>query len=285
MTLRRRVAASRYARAAALPFRAAQIGRYDGRLIADSTRWLFTSREVTNFTYDLTATNRSHLAWWVAGITGSSAADVRNYFDELTEDQGLANHIRLHTANSSRHRLADTTLRWHRYLGWYALVRALRPQHIVETGTDKGRGTLVFAAAVLRNGTGRVTTIDNNPDSGYLIKPPYDDVVTRVIGDSIGCIEALDHPVDFFLHDSLHTREHESREIAAITPMLSSDAVVLSDNAHSTDVLASWAEVNGWSFSYFQERPVGHWYPGAGIGLARNRSQEAFRESDLTPEV
>lgn len=269
MTLRRRIAASRYARAAAVPFRAAQIGRYDGRLIADSTKWLFTSKEVTNYTYDLTATNRCHLAWWVAGITCSSVADIRDYFAELTDDHDLADHIRLHTANSSRHRLADTTLRWHRYLGWYALVRALRPRHIVETGTDKGRGTLVFASALRRNGTGRVTTIDNNPDSGYLIKPPYDSVVTRVIGDSIGCIHALDRPVDFFLHDSLHTPEHESRELAAIAPMLSSAAVVLSDNAHSTEVLPSWAEATGWSFSYFQERPAHHWYPGAGIGLAR----------------
>lgn len=269
MTLRRRVAASRYARAAALPFRAAMVGRYDGRLIADSTKWLFASREVTNFTYELTDTNRCHLAWWVAGITGTSVAEVRDYFDELSGDQELADHIRHHTSTSSRHRLADTTLRWHRYLGWYALVRAVQPRHIVETGTDKGRGTLVFASALLRNGAGHVTTIDNNPDSGYLIKPPYDSVVTRVIGDSIGCIEALDQPVDFFLHDSLHTREHESAEFAAVTSTLSPGAMVLSDNAHSTDVLASWAETHGWSFSYFQERPVDHWYPGAGIGLAR----------------
>lgn len=269
MTLRSRIAESPFARAATLPLRAAQAGRYDAKLFADSARWLGTSREFTNFTYELTPINRGHLAWWVAGVTGASVKEVRTYFAELLGDEALAEHIRRYTRASARHRIADEELRWHRHLGWYALVRALGPQHIVETGTDKGRGTLVFASAVQRNGLGRVTTIDNNSASGYLIEPPYDAVVSRIVGDSLDVLRTFEEPVDFFLHDSLHTREHEAAEYDAIAPKLCENAIVMSDNAHGSDVLATWAENNGWFFSFFQERPDRHWYPGGGIGLAR----------------
>ena len=70
-------------------------------------------------------------------------------------------------------------------MGWYALVRALKPAHVVETGTDKGLGTVVLAAALRRNNRGQVTTIDTNPDSGYLIQGVYQPFVNRRMGDSL----------------------------------------------------------------------------------------------------
>lgn len=124
-------------------------------------------------------------------------------------------------------------------------------------------------AALLRNGTGRLTTFDVNPDSGYLISGKYADVVTRILGDSLKGLRDLDGPVEFFLHDSLHAVEHEWGELEAVAPILAPDALVLSDNAHVSDVLPRWAESTGRRFSYFQERPKDHWYPGGGIGVAR----------------
>ena len=43
--------------------------------------------------------------------------------------------------------------------------------------------------------------------------------------------------MDIFLHDSLHTFEHEAAELAAVGPRLTPNALVLSDNAHATDAL------------------------------------------------
>jgi hypothetical protein len=74
--------------------------------------------------------------------------------------------------------------------------------------------------------------------------------------------------VDIFLHDSLHTFEHEAAELAAIGPRLTPTALVLSDNAHATDALMRWAEQSGRQFSFFREQPAEHWYPGSGIGAA-----------------
>ncbi|MFL6153809.1 MAG: class I SAM-dependent methyltransferase, partial [Ornithinibacter sp.] len=180
----------------------------------------------------------------------------------------LRAHVRGVTAASSRRGLADRTVRFGRRVGWYALVRSLRPEHIVETGTDKGLGSVVLAAALLRNGTGRLTTLDVNEESGYLVTGRYGAVVDRVVGDSVHELSGMTDKVDLFLHDSLHTFEYETAEFGAVEPLLRPGAVVLSDNAHDSDALSTWAEATGRTFSFFDERPAGHWYPGDGIGAA-----------------
>jgi predicted O-methyltransferase YrrM len=233
----------------------------------DSVRWLIRSREHTNFTYHLESLNREHLAWFVASVADCPVAQVRAYFDEAESDGGLRSHILRRTALSDRRRLADCDIRPGRRLGWYALVRALRPEHVIETGTDKGLGTCLLAAAVLRNAVGRVTTIDVNPDSGYLIADQYAAVVDRRIGDSADVLRQLG-TADLFLHDSLHTRDHERAELEAVEPLLSPHALVLSDNAHNTTALSDWAEQTGRRFLFFGERPRDHWYPGDGIGAS-----------------
>jgi hypothetical protein len=263
--LRRRVAASRVAPLAALPVRLREVGRVNGRTMAESARWLVRSREHTNFTYDLTPRNLEHLAWFVSAVTGTPAQQVRGYINEICYDEDLRSHVSDLTARSERRGLADRTVRFGRRVGWYALVRCLRPEHVVETGTDKGLGSCVMAAALLRNRVGRLTTIDVNPESGYLIAGRYSEIVDRRIGDSISILGELGG-VDLLLHDSLHTLEHETAEYDALPP--SPSRLVLSDNAHACDALLRWAERNDRRFLFFAEQPTRHWYPGSGIGAA-----------------
>jgi Methyltransferase domain len=265
--VRRRVAASRAAPIAALPERLSAVARFDAHLLRESAIWLLRSREHTNYTYDLTPRNLEHLAWWVSTLTGVPVPQVRAVIAEAQSDAELHQHIRRGVEASPRRGLADKKVRLGRRLGWYALVRALRPDHVVETGTDKGHGSVVLAAALLRNGHGRLTTIDIHPDSGYLISDPYAEVAERIVGDSIAALGGV-RGVDIFLHDSLHTFEHEAAELAAVGPRLTPNALVLSDNAHATDALMRWAEQSGRQFSFFREQPTGHWYPGSGIGAA-----------------
>jgi hypothetical protein len=266
--IRRRLAASRVAPVVALPPRVGMVGRHNARLAAASVRWLIRSREHTNLTYDLTPLNHEHLAWFVAAIAGLPVSRIRGYLCEIDSDDALRAHVRAGTEASARRGIADPDARYGRRVGWYALVRALRPEHLVETGTDKGLGSCVLAAALLRNGAGRLTTIDINPESGYLISGRYSSVVDRRIGDSLETLAALDRPVDLFLHDSDHSAAYEGAEFRAISPHLADTAVVMSDNAHVTRELPLWAEKNGWNFLFFDERPAAHWYPGDGIGVA-----------------
>jgi hypothetical protein len=259
--------ASPLAPVAAFPFRFAATARAASRQIGAGTRWLFTSRENTNYTYDLTPRNREHLAWFVAGLAKIDVDEARGYLTEVETDSELAGHIARATRDSPRRWLADPTARFGRRVGWYALVRALKPANVVETGTDKGLGTVVLAAAIMRNGSGRLTTIDINPASGYLVTGEYAEVTDRIIGDGVETLKTLSD-VDFFIHDSDHSSEYEAREFEAITTHLSAGALVLSDNSHASDSLPNWAEKNHRHFQFFDERPARHWYGGAGIGAS-----------------
>lgn len=266
--IRRRVAASRMAPLAALPTRIGATARYDAAVLRESARWLVRSREHTNYTYDLQPLNLEHLAWFVSEVAGVPVAQVREYLDEIRNDDLLAEHVRRLTRDSGRRGLADQDIRYARRVGWYALVRATRPNFVVETGTDKGLGSVVLAAALIKNGQGQLVTIDMNPDAGYLIAGPYADVATLDIGDSIEWLNNCPQSIDFFIHDSCHTREHERAEFAAVESALAPGAVALSDNSHVTSVLPAWAESTGRRFLFFGERPRDHWYPGSGIGVA-----------------
>lgn len=237
-------------------------------MVGRSVHWLVRSKEHTNFTYDLTPRNRDHLAWWVADITGVHFGRARDFISELEADDELRRHVRSETARSDRRGLADPEVRFGRRAGWYALLRATQPEHVVETGTDKGLGTCVMAAALLQNGHGRLTTIDTNPDSGYLVTGRYRTVTERVIGDSIEVLSSGHTDVDMFLHDSLHTYPHEVAELEAVSGRLRPGSTILSDNAHDSDALADWAEATGRRFSYFREEPENHWLAGEGIGAA-----------------
>jgi predicted O-methyltransferase YrrM len=271
--LRRAVARTPLAPVAAFPKRLARVARHDARLLTVSARWLFTSREHHNYTYDLTNLSREHLAWFVSVVCQVPVAQVREHFDELESDHELRTHIETTTAQSARRGLADRTVRYARRIGWYAMVRALKPGHLVETGVDKGLGTCVLAAALLRNAgdgqPGRVTSLDINPEAGYLAQEkPWSTVVDLVIGSSVASIGGLHRPVDMFLHDSDHSVEHERRELQAVEPKLADGALLITDNAAKTDVLARYAERSGRRFLAYQEQPARHWFPGDGIGVA-----------------
>ncbi|MEH0970564.1 class I SAM-dependent methyltransferase [Micromonospora sp. CPCC 205546] len=271
--LRRAIARTRLAPVAAFPKRLARVVRHDAKVLRTSARWLVTSREHHNYTYELTKLSRHHLAWFVSVVCDVPVKQVRAYFAEIESDDALRGHIESATATAARRGLADRQVRYARRIGWYAIVRATKPSHVVETGVDKGLGSCVLAAALLRNAAdghpGRVTSLDINPEAGYLARTaPWSEVVDLVIGDSIASIAALDRPVDLFLHDSDHSRAHEKREFEAVEGKLAPGAVLLTDNVTATNVLAEHAERTGRRFLAYRETPANHWYPGDGIGVA-----------------
>src|SRR5262245_55720643 len=268
--LRRRIATSPIARAAAFPLRTIIVARYDAHLIGQSAGWLVHDREMHNFAYDLDPLNRDQLGWFASAVTGAEIGQVRAWMRELEEDNYLAEQLTKRLSSNPRRGICAKQPHWARRLGWYLFVRAARPQHIVETGTHLGLGSCVIAAALLRNGRGRLTTIDIDPDAGYLIGEPWASVTDLRIGSSIDLLAEL-RDVDMFLHDSLHTYDYETKELTALEPNLRPEAIILSDNAHESPALSNWAERSGRHYLFFKEQPLDHWWPGDGIGVAWGR--------------
>lgn len=244
---------------------------YSGRLVK-IFEWLFDSNETTNFTYDLTEKSKSYLISTVSMVTGKTYADIAEYVHELENDIDLKSHIERQIAASPLAVISDSTARYGRRIGWYAVARAMKPRVIVETGIDKGLGCCVLSAALLKNKAegfpGYYYGTDLNPQAGFLYTGAYRTVGEILYGDSIQSLLALDKKIDLFINDSDHSAEYEAQEYQTIHTKLADGAVLLGDNAHVTNKLLEYARATGRSFLYYAEEPLDHWYPGAGVGFA-----------------
>ena len=240
------------------------------------SRWLLTSRETTNFTYDLEEHNRLYLASMLSDILNVNFSTIETYITEIESNDRLKRHIADMTANSDLAFMADAQVRFGRRIGWYATARALKPRVIVETGVDKGLGSCILTAALRKNKEegfdGKYYGTDINPEAGYLLRGDYAELGRILYGDSLQSLAKLEDEIDMFINDSDHSAEYEYQEYLTVFDKLSSHAIVLGDNSHCSDSLLKFSLETGRHFIFFQEKPLRHWYPGAGIGISFNRS-------------
>ena len=129
---------------------------------------------------------------------------------------------------------------------FYGLLREVRPDLVVETGTATGSMTAIELAALEKNGGGRLISIDlpasagaltmdstvAEDDTGFFIPPEYRPMWKYRKGDAKLLVPRVlaDEAVDVFIHDSLHTRSHMIFEYAVARALLRPGALILSDD-------------------------------------------------------
>ena len=250
------------------------LGYFVGPL-SNLIKWLFWSKEITNYSYDIEENNKKYLSSLIADILNVEFDTVMTYIREIEKDTELKQHIEDVTANSSLSFLADKEVKYGRRVGWYAFARALKPNIIIETGVEKGLGACVLAAALKRNKEegyeGKYFGTDNDITAGYLFSGDYADYGSILYGDSIESLTKFDGTIDLFINDSDHSEEYEADEYNTIANKLSEHAIVLGDNSHVTNKLLNFSLKTNRHFIFFQEKPSEHWHPGAGIGISFNR--------------
>jgi Methyltransferase domain len=139
----------------------------------------------------------------------------------------------------------------------YGIVRALRPEYVIETGVAAGVSNAFLNAALIENGRGQLLSIELPPEcrerlqqDGVVFSWPKQGVAWAVpveIRTKIGrrnelilgdvrqvlpiLVRQLPH-VDVFFHDDLHTPEHMKWEYDLVWPHLAPGAVLISDDAN-----------------------------------------------------
>lgn len=185
-------------------------GPYAARQLGQMLTWVFTSKEYYNHSYHLTALNQSYLANYISVVSGHDLETIEKYISELATDEALRTVLEQCTRRSRDFHNCDIEPRYGRRLGWYALVRATKPRIVVETGVDRGLGTVVIAAALKRNAAegfpGVVYATDIIKDCGHLMAKPYQAFSKILIGDSVTLLQALHMPVDIFCTTATMTR-------------------------------------------------------------------------------
>lgn len=126
----------------------------------------------------------------------------------------------------------------------YSLVRAGKPETIVEFGMSFGISALHLASAVRDNGSGRVLTTEISETKIAAAKQTFadtglDDLITVLEGDALTTLADLDGPVDFVLLDGW--KELYLPVIELLESKLSPGALVVADNA-STEAIGPYLE-------------------------------------------
>ena len=147
-----------------------------------AVRYLVAGDETSNFTYEIA--NRDELADVVARALDAPAAAMREYIAELDGDDEFARDLEARLRRRKGH---EPRVYFGRRIGWYALVRWLKPRLVVETGTADGLGSAALARALHRNEaegvSGQLLTFDIDPNAGWLLGEQAPRGARIVIGD------------------------------------------------------------------------------------------------------
>lgn len=236
-------------------------------------KWMFTSNEDTNYTYDLTQKNIQELIKLMEIIFPDySQEKISALIGEINDDLLFKNKLQQKISTSSYKDFSDKKIKFSKRIGWYLVTRILKPKVIVETGVDKGLGSMVLCKALEKNHEegylGKYYGTDINPNAGYLFEEPLTKYGTILYGDSIKSLNNLNEKVDLFINDSDHSSSYEYEEYQIIKNKISKYGIILGDNAHVTDKLLQFSLENQRHYLFFKEYPKNHWYPGGGIGIS-----------------
>jgi hypothetical protein len=190
---------------------------------------------------------------WIRHLSGATRDAVDAVLAESDELVPLEEHIRAAYRAAGRTNCAQIRAP----LELYALARLLRPSAVVELGVSSGVSSAHFLAALARNGTGRLHSIDLPTFQKHATLGPRESPVAVPPGRSSGwavpptlrrrwdlrigrseellprLVEELPE-IRLFLHDDLHTPRHLTFELTTVRPRLTEGAVVLADNTRWT---------------------------------------------------
>ena len=190
---------------------------------------------------------------WIQALTGANRKDLHRVLAELESLLPLEEELRHRHLAAGRQNFAQIRAPF----DLYAIVRLLKPAHIIETGVSSGVSSAHFLAALRRNRRGTLHSIDlptpqqervlrageshvaipPGAESGWAVPDALRDGWDLRIGPAQRLLPRLlrDLPhVGLFLHDDLHTADHLTFELSLVRPRLVPGAVVLADNTEWT---------------------------------------------------
>jgi predicted O-methyltransferase YrrM len=179
---------------------------------------------------------------FLAQITGERVSRIRQFIDEPAHTPEFLRHVSECEKTFRTNSIESADLYAKKVLIQYAIVRALRPETIVETGVANGVSSAHVLLALHKNRQGILHSIEIG-DSTYLPagrKPGW--VVPDWLrgrwkfhlGDARKILRPLARelpPLDLFTHDSLHTYEHMKFEFEEAFPLLRPGGILIADDA------------------------------------------------------
>jgi predicted O-methyltransferase YrrM len=138
----------------------------------------------------------------------------------------------------------------------WCITSHARPHTVVETGVGRGVTTRVILEALKRNADGHLFSIDQPPlvdlelrsEIAAAVREDLRSRWTLVEGSSrrrLGGVLEVIGGLDFFLHDSMHSRRNMTFEVQTVWPMLKPGGIVLMDDIDRSDSFRSFTDEIG----------------------------------------
>jgi hypothetical protein len=135
----------------------------------------------------------------------------------------------------------------------WCITSHLAPQAVVETGVARGITSRVVLERLLRNGGGRLWSIDlpavNHPgwagEIGFVVPPEIRGPWTLIEGSSRRKLPALLKrlgAIDVFVHDSLHSERNMRFELGRAWPALRPGGAAVVDDVHMNAGFHTWLD-------------------------------------------
>lgn len=133
----------------------------------------------------------------------------------------------------------------------YVLVRAQKPEKVVETGVANGATSCFILQALEKNGVGDLYSIDLPPlavyggsEVGSLVPDHLRSRWHLSFGSSRRVMPPLLKElstIDMFVHDSLHSYHNVKRELNVASKRLTSKGIVVVDNIAGNSAFVEWS--------------------------------------------
>ncbi len=179
--------------------------------------------------------NLTYFSQAIRLVTGKPTEEAKRWLNEPLEDRELLQYLENRQLELESRCIADDAPQFGRRLFWYAMVRAIKPKLVVETGVDKGLGSVLLCSALLHNtqegSPGRYLGTDIAADAGALLGGPYAEVGSIAYGDSIDTLKLLNFTIGLFINDSDHSAQYEAREYETIQEKLDKQSIILGDKS------------------------------------------------------
>lgn len=206
---------------------------------------------------------------WVAGLSGRSASAARTALSEAMEDRRLFRHLAREHAQDGRVSYGEIDAPFE----LYALTRLIRPRHVLEVGVASGVSSAYLLAALERNGSGTLHSIDRpkrtsarqarrRPPRSSWSLPPGRSSGWAVpftlrkrwdlrLGDKAVVLPLLEEElprVELFVYDVPHEDSAALREFRGLDRLLPSGGVAIVDHGPGGGLcpsLGRWAKERG----------------------------------------
>lgn len=238
--------------------------RYKKKRIILGLKWIFTGKEISNFTYEIN--NINEILHTCQIITNAEIETLDQILNEINfENKDFRDFFsdEFYKDNNNKNIFGRRML-------WYILARYLKPELIIESGMDSGLGSTLMIYAQYKNSQEQKKLnfefigIDILQKKNFIFNFENQNFLKYkfVFDDSLKFLSNFNSKKKImYISDAEHNYEFELKEFDLIKKNLCNNSIIISDN--NSGSLSKFSIQNKKKLVYFHEKSKNFWYGGA----------------------